>query len=79
MFYLLENTSPPVFVTDMVLHRSSIFIKTIISSGCFNNLCSCVCVRSSWRCAALCKSTIMAVLELAKQILINYPAMTHIA
>jgi len=52
MSYLLENTSHVLFVTDMVFHRSSIFIRTIISSGCFNNLCSCVCVRSSG--AVLC-------------------------
>jgi len=33
MSYFLDNTSPPLFVTDMVLLRSNMFTNTIISSG----------------------------------------------
>lgn len=45
--YLTENTSPPLFVIDMFLHSSSIFIKAIIVSVYFNKLYSYVHARAN--------------------------------
>jgi hypothetical protein len=57
--------------------------ETITILEFFNQLCPCVnasaVVRKSSDALASAANIIMAVLELAKQIVINYPAMTYIA